>query len=209
MPRNRAVVNKKELKIEYVSLEQVKRWPRNPKNHDLDALEKSIDRFGFVQPIVIDGESNRLVAGHGRLEALLRLKERGESLPGRIKIDKKSGEWMVPVLSGIHFKSEAEAEAYLIADNRIVELGGWDVKILTEMLHEMSADGASLDGIGYDRKDVDAMWIRLHAELNENNANFNPEYQFRVEIECDDENQQRAFLERFETEGLKCRALIL
>jgi len=209
MPRTKAIANKEELKIEYVPLEQVKRWPRNPKNHDLDTLEKSIIRFGFVQPVIVDGKSKKLVAGHGRLEALLRLKERGDEPPERIRVDEKNGAWMIPVLSGVKFASEADAEAYLIADNRIAELGGWDTNLLTDMLKEMTSDKSKLIGIGYNREDVDVLLAKLNNDVKDAGVNFNAEYQFRIEIDCENEQQQRAFLNRFELEGLKCRALIL
>ena len=157
MGRAKAAVIKDELKIEYVPLDQVQKWPRNPKNHDLDTLEKSIIRFGFVQPVIVDGKSKKLVAGHGRLEALLRLKERGDEPPERIRVDEKSGAWMIPVLSGVKFASEADAEAYLIADNRIVELGGWDFSMLTDMLKDMSVDDSMLEGVGFDLGMIEEM----------------------------------------------------
>jgi DNA modification methylase len=163
MPRAKVVKNEGELKIEYVPLDQVQKWPRTPKNHDLDTLEKSISRFGFVQPVIVDGKSNRLVAGHGRLEALLRLKELGGVPPDRIQVDKKTGAWLLPVLSGVQFASEADAEAYLIADNRLVELGGWDESVLTTMLQEFSVD--QLTGVGYQPFEIDDM-----VELLEHNA---------------------------------------
>jgi len=157
MGRAKAAVIKDELKIEYVPLDQVQKWPRNPKNHDLDTLEKSISRFGFVQPVIVDGESNRLVAGHGRLEALLRMRQAGGNPPKRVLVDKASGAWLIPVLSGVKFASEADAEAYLIADNRIVELGGWDTNLLTDMLQELTSDSFKLEGVGFDLKMIEDM----------------------------------------------------
>jgi DNA modification methylase len=136
--------NEGELKIEYVPLDQVQKWPRNPKNHDLDTLEKSILRFGFVQPVIVDGKSNRLVAGHGRLEALLRMRQVGLKPPHRIRVD-LSGAWLVPVISGVKFESEADAEAYLIADNRLVELGGWDEDLLKQMSQDILSSAGYLN----------------------------------------------------------------
>src|SRR5437867_2323403 len=103
-------------RIEYMPLSQLERWPRNPKKHADNTINESITRFGFVQPILIDENTKQLVAGHGRLDTLLKLKNEGDTPPERILA--KDGEWFVPVIRGIGFKSEKEAEAYLVSDNQ-------------------------------------------------------------------------------------------
>ena len=47
------------------------------------------------------------------------------SVPRNILKD-EDGMWMVPVLSGVKFSTEEEALAYLLADNKLTEIGGWD-----------------------------------------------------------------------------------
>lgn len=141
-------------RIEYVPLSEVRGAPRNPKDHDVGAVHKSIARFGFVNVPVMDERTGRLVAGHGRLEALRAMKVGGQSPPERVK--EEDGEWLVPVLRGVSFRSDEDAEAYLLADNRLTELGGWDDAALTEVLSDLAAADA-LDGVGWDADDVDAM----------------------------------------------------
>jgi ParB-like chromosome segregation protein Spo0J len=141
-----------EIRIEYVSLSKVEKWPRNPKLHDIEQLGASVERFGFVQPILLDEKTNRLVAGHGRLETLRRLKDAGKQPPPRIKIS--NGDWLVPVVRGVSFKNEKEAEAYLVADNRQVELGGWDEEALADLLRGQEID---LTGIGWSSGEIDAL----------------------------------------------------
>ena len=114
-----------ELRIEYLPLSEIKRAFRNPKEHDLGEIHESMERRGFTSPMLMDDRSGRLVAGHGRLEALVQRKKDKKEPPRRIRV-REDGEWLVPVVRGLRFKNAAEAEAYLIADNRIVELGGWD-----------------------------------------------------------------------------------
>jgi hypothetical protein len=125
-----------EVRIEYVPLSDIQKWPRNPKLHDKERIDKSIERFGFINPLVMDETSQRLVAGHGRLEALQGMKAAGKEPPKRIKV-LKNGDWAVPVLKGVGFTNEQDAEAFLIADNRLVELGGWDEVGLDAMLSSM------------------------------------------------------------------------
>lgn len=151
-----------EIRIEYVPLRALQRWPRNPKEHDIGAIHASVQRFGFVSPIVVDEASGRIVAGHGRLDLLLTMKKNGEQPPPRIKV-RDDGDWMVPVVRGIAFASEREAEAYLIADNQATILGGWNDADLYEMLARQASEGALL-GTGFDADDVDDLMKRLQAE---------------------------------------------
>ena len=67
---------------------------------------KSIERFGFVNAVLISDDCE-IIAGHGRVEAakMLGLKE------------------VAVRLSNL---SAAERRAYVITDNRMAELAGWD-----------------------------------------------------------------------------------
>jgi hypothetical protein len=145
-----------ELRIEYMPLAEVKRWPRNPKTHDLDSLGESMDRFGFVMPMLRDDKTGKLVAGHGRLERLQKMKAAGEAAPKRVIV--RGSEWYVPVICGVRFKDPREAEAYLLADNRQVERGGWDVGGLAVILKDFMAQGEdALRGIGWTNREAEAL----------------------------------------------------
>ncbi len=145
-----------KLRIEYIALESLQQAPRNPKDHAPEALSQSVSRFGFVNPLIIDERTGRLVAGHGRLETLQQMRAEGREPPGRVV--SKAGSWYVPVLRGVKFDNAAEAEGYSIADNRLPELGGWHEDQLALMLADFAAQGKELlDGTGYDADDVDRM----------------------------------------------------
>src|SRR3990167_4069643 len=132
---------KEQARLEYIPLSTLRAWPRNPKLHDQQAIHDSYQRFGFVSPILIDESTGRVVAGHGRLEALLTMKSRGEQPPARIVV--KDQDWLVPVIRGLTFESEKEAEAYLLADNQLTIALGFDEKLLAEILpeHQMNVTG--------------------------------------------------------------------
>lgn len=142
----------KGYRIEYVPLDEIQRWPRNPKKHDEAGIDASLERHGFVDPMVMDEKTARLVSGHGRLEALQRRKAEGKEPPKNIAT--KGKEWMVPVLRGVAFKNEAEAEAYLIATNRLVERGGWDDAMVGDMLKGLGEVDAGLLGTGFSASEV-------------------------------------------------------
>ena len=154
------------VRIEYVALEELERWPRNPKMHDEAHIERSIERFGFVNPILIDERTGRIVAGHGRLDALQAMRERGDAPPERVK--EEGGRWLVPVVRGVSFNSDVEAQAHLVADNRAVELGGWDDSALVEMLQDVAAQSEELlEAAGYAQRDLERMLTAAHQAMIE------------------------------------------
>ena len=99
-------------------------------------IASSIKEFGFLNPIIIDGD-NGIVAGHGRVMAA-----------------KKLGIEELPCIDASHL-TPAQKKAYVIADNKIALNSEWDVDALRiefETLREMDFDieltGFSLDEIG-------------------------------------------------------------
>lgn len=104
--KNRAI-----LKVVYLPISKIQKYSGNAKLHSdkqVSQIVKSIRRFDFINPILID-EKSIIIAGHGRMEAAI-----GAGL------DK------VPVIQIKHL-TEAEKKAYRIADNKLTELGEWDI----------------------------------------------------------------------------------
>lgn len=153
-----------ERRIERMALGQINAAKRNPKDHDLGELVTSIRRFGFVDVGVLDERTQRLVAGHGRLEALRSLfKAAPDSPPPGVEL--RDGEWWVPVQRGWSSRDDNQAEAFIVAANRIPELGGWDQPLLDQVLIDLSKGGEeALAGIGYDGADVDELLRQLARE---------------------------------------------
>lgn len=137
------------LRIEYLPLDELSRWPGNPKAHADDAIAASISRFGFRDPLAIDETSGRLIAGHGRLTALERAHAAGSPAPQFVQV-RDDGMWLVPVTRGGSFTDEAEASAYLVAHNRTSELGGWDDKLLAEFLKPLDEELLAVTGFDFD-----------------------------------------------------------
>jgi len=143
--------------IEYVKLGGIGEWDENPKDHDIGAIVLSIRRFGFQSPLLMNDATGVLMAGHGRLEALRQMRDGGEALPDGIHKD--GADWLVPVVRGAELSQE-EAEAYSLADNRLVELGGWHEEELAGLLARIAETG-DLTGIGWDEDDI-AELMRRH-----------------------------------------------
>jgi hypothetical protein len=151
------------LRIEYVALADLKRHPRNPKDHDIGAISRSVNRFGFTAPVIIDERTGYLAAGHGRIDTLAQLKAQGKEPPANVQTQDFDGDWMVPVVRGVAFNSDAEIEAYLVADNRLTILGGWNEPELASLLQDLAAqDTALLEATGYDADDLQALLDELN-----------------------------------------------
>jgi len=142
-----------KMRLEWVPLEELATWPGNPKEHDLDGLGESLDRFGYVEPICFDEGTQRIVAGHGRLEKLLAKKAMGQPPPDRIEVS-ADGTWCVPVVRGVNFRNEHEAEAYLVTSNQLVIKGGWND---TELAALMSKHTDDLPGTGWTAAEVEKL----------------------------------------------------
>lgn len=138
-----------DRRIEYAKLSELAPDPKNPKTHDVGAIYKSIGRFGYVEPVVVDERTGRLVAGHGRVQTLRQAKQAGDKPPDGVR--EQSGEWLVPVLRGWKSRSEKDASAYILASNKTSELGGWDEALLTDVMKSIG----DLDGTGFDGDDLD------------------------------------------------------
>lgn len=149
-----------DMRIEYTPILTVLAWPRNPKAHDAKTLDASIERFGFNDPPAIDEGTGHLVEGHGRIEALERRMKNGSAPPPRVRIA-EDGSWLVPIVRGVRFKDELEAEAYVVAHNRIGE-GLWENAILAEVL--AAARELSLDGMGYSSAEAEKIISRAADE---------------------------------------------
>lgn len=149
-------------RIEYVRLSDVQPAERNPRLHQsIEKVKGSIRRFGFVEGAVHDGRTDRIIAGHGRTEALAAMKAAGEPAPEGIGLA-EDGEWLMPLQVGWSSATDDDAEALLVALNRLTETGGWAKEELAHLLDELRQDTpAAFDLTGFENADVDAMLAEM------------------------------------------------
>lgn len=122
-----------ERHIVYMPLAEILPALVNPKPHDLDAIDRSMDRLGYGEPPLLDDRTGRMVAGHGRIEALEARRDRGEAPPDGI-IVLKDGTWTAPVTRGWASVDDDHAAAYLVASNQLTIANGYDDRGLVDML---------------------------------------------------------------------------
>ena len=102
------------LHIADLAIDQLKPYPKNARTHSkkqIQQIARSIEEFGFNNPVLIDADGT-IIAGHGRVEAARLL-----------------GMEAVPTLMAKHM-TPAQVQAYRLADNKLAELAGWDPDIL-------------------------------------------------------------------------------
>lgn len=111
------------LRIQYVLVDEVARWDRNPKRHDLDGLKAAFRKYGFRDAPIFDGTLDALAAGNGRATALQEMQDAGEDVPEGVAIAKDTGKWAMPVQLGLDAETVKLAEAFAIDHNNLT-VGG-------------------------------------------------------------------------------------
>jgi len=122
-----------------VAVDKLIPYVNNAKQHSDSQVTKiasSIREFGFLNPVLIDASYN-VIAGHGRILAAKKL-----------QMDE------VPCLF-VEGLTDAQRKAYILADNRLSELGEWDMNLVGLELGELDADGFDVDLLGFDNIDLD------------------------------------------------------
>jgi ParB-like chromosome segregation protein Spo0J len=127
--------------LAFLAITDLKPDPRNPRKHDrvqIRAIARSIEAFGFNAPILID-KHKQIIAGHGRLEAA-----------------KLNGYTYAPVICLEHL-TEAQARAYMLADNKLTDRSSWDEAALAVHLKELSelALDFDIEAIGFELPEID------------------------------------------------------
>lgn len=117
-----------------VSIDDLVPYAGNARTHSpeqIELLRRSLREFGFVAPVLIDFDNN-IIAGHGRVEAA-RLEGMAE----------------VPCVL-VSNLSDAQRRAYILADNRLAELSGWDEGALRLEMEQLAALRFDTTLIGFD-----------------------------------------------------------
>ena len=148
-------MKQQKYQIEQIETGSLIPYARNAKKHDAAQVAKiagSIREFGFNNPVLIDSE-NGIIAGHGRIMAAQKL-----------------GMESVPCLRLSHL-TESQRKAYILADNRLAEIGGgWDEEMLKLELADLAALDVDLEAIGFGAEDLAELEMEDEAETSDADA---------------------------------------
>lgn len=127
------------LELEYVPVKELRTFHRNPRQGDVAAIQRSLRVNGQYRPIVANrgthtGRLNEVLAGN---HTLMASREEGMETVAVVWVDVDND----------------QCTRIVAADNRTADLGGYDERLLAELLGDLP----DLDGTGYDPGDLDAL----------------------------------------------------
>jgi len=120
-------------------VEDLTPYTNNARTHSRKQIRQiaaSIERFGFVNPVLIS-QSGDIIAGHGRVAAAKHL-----------------GMSTVPTLSIDHL-SATERRAYILADNKLALEAGWDKELLAFELQGLIDLDFDVELTGFSLSEID------------------------------------------------------
>ena len=123
------------LQIEYIEIDDLTPYKNNARKHeaaDVEAVQKSIDKFGMCDPIGIWSKNNIIVEGHGRL---LALKQLGHTVAPCIRLD--------------HLSDEGR-RAYALAHNKTAELSAWFDDRVEDEIKSLKGFNINMADFGFD-----------------------------------------------------------
>ncbi len=127
----------RQLEVKYLPLKTLKRRKNNPRLNAeaVDAIVKSIQKFGYTNPILVRRANREIIAGDTRVQALERI-----------------GETHAPVI--LLDLSETDAATYAIFDNKSVEMTPWDLPKLAEVMAGLKDLAVDTDLTGFSAAEV-------------------------------------------------------
>lgn len=151
-------MHRRNLQIEYVPITQLHSWGKNPRQNDKAAekLSALIERHGFINPVIATPDGT-VRAGHTRIRAA--------ELDG---LDK------VPVIY-VEFDTEADAEAFSLADNKAGEWAEWDYKKLAEILLDLDTGAFDMDATGFEPDEIEDIMLQFGDREVKEEEDFDPE----------------------------------
>ena len=126
-----------QLTIEKRNIHDITPYENNPRINDkaVAAVTRSIQEFGFRQPIVID-KNGVIICGHTRWQAA-----------------QEMGFGEVPVHVADDLTPE-QIKAFRIADNKTAELSEWDYDLLPVEISDLEMAGFDLSLLGFGDKEI-------------------------------------------------------
>jgi len=140
------------MEVKTMKVNEINPAPYNPRidlkpgDPEYEALKKSIERFGLVDPLIWNKRTNRLVGGHQRLKVL---KDLGYETADVVVVD-------LP---------ESEEKTLNIALNKIQ--GDWEETKLEALLAELHAEGVDLELTGFSEEELEGLLRELNVQVEE------------------------------------------
>ena len=141
------------MEIKNVLVKDIKYAPYNPRkisDEVLSKLKRSIEEFGYIEPIVVNKRTMHVVGGNQRLK-VLRQMGIGEVQSVIVDLD------------------ETHEKALNIALNKIN--GEWDLPALKDLLLEIDTGEIDIELTGFEMPEIEELMNQFHIEGEEDNFN--------------------------------------
>jgi ParB-like chromosome segregation protein Spo0J len=137
------------MEIQKISIDKLKPAKYNPRKNlkpgdpEYEKIKRSIQEFGYVEPIIWNKRTGNVVGGHQRLKIL---NELGEKEIDCVIVD----------------MDETREKALNIALNKIS--GQWDMPLLKDLLQELDTGAFDMALTGFDVQELEEMMSQVHIE---------------------------------------------
>lgn len=168
------------IKIKYEATKDLNPYENNSRTHtahQVSQIAKSIEQFGFLNPILID-DKKVLIAGHARLEAA-----------------KSLGMDKVPTIH-VDYLSPAQRSAYVIADNKLALNSGWDYDLAKMEIEFLQGEGFDIDLLGFEPAELSSIML----ERDEGDTDRYAEWEGMPEFDQPDATSHRHVIVHFEND---------
>lgn len=175
-----------KVRVVEMQVADLKPAPYNPRKISktaLAGLERSVERFGLVQPIIVNERTGNVVGGHQRLKVLKKARERTASV---VVVD----------------LDDTDERALNLTLNNPGTQGLYDGESLRPLLDELNASNAKL----MEDLALNSLADTLGDEKVKQ-AVFEYATRFEIVVTLEDEKQQRELYEQLKRDGYKVKAM--
>jgi ParB-like chromosome segregation protein Spo0J len=179
-------------KVERRKVKDLVPYAKNARTHSEEQVEQiahAIEQWGWTVPCLVD-EKGGLIAGHGRVLAA-----------------KQLGLDEVPVVVARGW-SKAQKRAYVLADNKLTENGGWDDDLLKVEIGELQGEGFDLTLTGFSMDEIGELLDETAGDGIEAAPDSKYKEQFGVIVICKDEAHQQEVFESLAGSGYEVRVVV-
>ena len=179
---------KQLIEVDWQNLKAIQ--PEDVKiQNNLDALKASLKKHGFSLPFAvwIDGADIYTIDGHTRKKALQELQAEGVEIPDKLKafeIEAKDRKEAVQILVEVFNQKH----------------NPFDNEVLVNWLEIEEVEIQNLDAINLVKTDFNSIPDDISDDI---------EFSFKLEVDCENEQQQEKLFNELTEKGYECRVLTL
>lgn len=154
-----------------------------PQDKEYQKIKKSIEEFGYIQPIIFNAFSNTVVGGHQRLKVL---KELGYEEVDAVVIE----------------ETEEREKALCIALNKVE--GSWDMPLLKDLLQDLDTGALDMELTGFDDWEIEQLMCQFHIQDDDLDVEQEKEpkkAKYSVVVHCLDETEQVETYNKLKEQG--------